>query len=49
MTEISTLFGTKQIQEEQADKKTDEVHVWTFISDISKTKKYLFSDDTSKA
>lgn len=49
MTEVNTLFGVKQVQEEQVETKTDEVHVWTFISDISKTKKYLFSDDTAKA
>lgn len=49
MTEVNTLFGVKQIQDEQVENKSNEVHVWTFISDISKTKKYLFSDDTAKA
>jgi len=49
MTSVNTLFGIKQIQDEQVETKSDEVHVWTFISDISKTKKYLFSDDTAKA
>ena len=49
MTSVNTLFGVKQIQDEQLETKSDEVHVWTFISDISKTKKYLFSDDTAKA
>ncbi len=47
MSETSTLFGVMQTREEEQEEKS-KFNVWSFITDISKTKEYLYDDQTSR-
>jgi hypothetical protein len=47
MSEIKTLFGLEKQKEEPEEVKSS-FNVWDFITDISKTKKYLFEESTQR-
>lgn len=48
MSKVTTLFGQETVKDVEEVKDT-KFNVWSFITDISKTKEYLYDDQTHKA